>query len=142
MRAGQTEAAVDLARLAGLVPAGVICEVMNDDGTMARVPDLLGFCATHHLKLLTVASLIRYRLEHETFVRRVAEGVVETEAGDFRTRCLPFGTLTTRSISPFLWGTFGASTGPWFACTRMIYSEMSLRPVLIPATGKCMTRCG
>ena len=85
VRAGQTEAAVDLARLAGLVPAGVICEVMNDDGTMARVPDLLGFCATHHLKLLTVASLIRYRLEHETFVRRVAEGVVETEAGDFRT---------------------------------------------------------
>ncbi len=84
VRAGQTEAAVDLARLAGLIPAGVICEIMNDDGTMARVPDLLRFCATHDIKLLTVASLVRYRLEHETFVRRVGEGAVETEFGSFR----------------------------------------------------------
>ena len=84
VRAGQTEAAVDLARLAGLIPAGVICEIMNDDGTMARVPDLLKFCSTHGIKLLTVASLVRYRLEHETFVRRVAEGTVATEFGDFR----------------------------------------------------------
>ncbi len=84
VRAGQTEAAVDLARLAGLVPAGVICEIMNDDGTMARVPDLLEFCRTHGMKMLAVASLIRYRLEHETFVRRAAEGLVETEFGEFR----------------------------------------------------------
>ncbi|MCY4597910.1 MAG: 3,4-dihydroxy-2-butanone-4-phosphate synthase [Bryobacterales bacterium] len=84
VRAGQTEAAVDLARLAGLIPAGVICEIMNDDGTMARVPDLLKFCANHKIKLLTVASLVRYRLEHETFVRRVAEGAVATEYGDFK----------------------------------------------------------
>src|SRR3982075_2113931 len=62
VRAGQTEAAVDLARLAGLVPAGVICEIMREDGTMARVPDLIKFCATHELKLLTVAALIRYRM--------------------------------------------------------------------------------
>ena len=59
VRAGQTEAAVDLARLAGLIPAGVICEIMKDDGTMARVPDLLEFCKAHDLKMLTVASLIR-----------------------------------------------------------------------------------
>lgn len=84
VRGGQTEAAVDLARLAGLIPAGVICEVMKDDGTMARVPDLLAFCQTHGLKMLTVASLIRYRLEHETCVQRAGEGEVETEFGMFR----------------------------------------------------------
>ena len=73
VRAGQTEASVDLARLAGLVPAGVICEIMNEDGTMARVPDLLRFCETHGMKMLTVADLIRYRMHHERYVRRVAE---------------------------------------------------------------------
>ena len=69
-RAGQTEAAVDLARLAGLNPAGVICEVMNDDGTMARVPDLIEFCAQHGLRLVTVADLIEYRRRHEQLVER------------------------------------------------------------------------
>ncbi len=84
VRAGQTEAAVDLARLAGLIPAGVICEIMKDDGTMARVPDLLDFCREHRLKMLTVASLIRFRLEHETCVQRAGEGVVRTEWGEFQ----------------------------------------------------------
>ena len=84
VRAGQTEAAVDLARLAGMIPAGVICEIMKDDGTMARVPDLLDFCQAHQLKMLTVASLIRFRLEHETFVQRAGEGSVSTEFGDYR----------------------------------------------------------
>lgn len=65
VRAGQTEASVDLARLAGLRPAGVICEIMKDDGTMARVPDLVDFCCEHGLKMLTVAELIRYRLQNE-----------------------------------------------------------------------------
>jgi hypothetical protein len=65
VRAGQTEASVDLARMAGLIPAGVICEIMNDDGTMARVPDLISFCNFHGLKMLTVAELIRYRLQNE-----------------------------------------------------------------------------
>ena len=83
VRAGQTEAAVDLARLAGLVPAGVICEIMKDDGTMARVSDLLAFCDAHSLKMLTVASLIRYRLAHETFVRRAGIGAVDTDFGKF-----------------------------------------------------------
>jgi 3,4-dihydroxy 2-butanone 4-phosphate synthase/GTP cyclohydrolase II len=84
VRAGQTEASVDLARIAGLYPAGVICEIMSDDGTMARLPQLADFCREHGLKLLTVAELIRYRMRHERYVRRVAEGVLPTRYGDFR----------------------------------------------------------
>ena len=70
VRAGQTEASVDLARIAGLYPSGVICEIMDDDGTMARLPQLAEFCSEHGLKLLTVAELIRYRMQHERYVRR------------------------------------------------------------------------
>ena len=84
VRAGQTEASVDLARMAGLVSAGVICEIMNEDGTMARVPDLVRFCAEHGLKMLTVASMIRYRLQHERYIHRVAEATLPTAYGDFR----------------------------------------------------------
>ncbi|MGH9861936.1 MAG: 3,4-dihydroxy-2-butanone-4-phosphate synthase, partial [Candidatus Acidiferrales bacterium] len=83
VRAGQTEASVDLARLAGLAPAGVICEVMNDDGTMARVPELAAFCERHGLKLITVADLIRYRLRTERTVHRIAESLLPTRHGDF-----------------------------------------------------------
>src|SRR5258707_2324032 len=84
VRAGQTEASVDLARIAGLTPAGVICEIMNEDGTMSRVPQLVEFCKQHNLKMLTVADLIRYRMQHERYVRRVAEAVLPTRFGDFR----------------------------------------------------------
>lgn len=84
VRAGQTEASVDLARIAGLTPAGVICEIMNDDGTMARVTDLVTFCRQHDLKLVTVAELIRYRLQNERYVHRMAEGLLPTEHGEFR----------------------------------------------------------
>src|SRR5216117_4227834 len=84
VRAGQTEASVDLARLAGMVPAGVICEIMRDDGTMARVPDLIEFCQVHDLKMLTVAELIRYRMQHERYIHRVGEALVDTECGEFR----------------------------------------------------------
>jgi 3,4-dihydroxy 2-butanone 4-phosphate synthase/GTP cyclohydrolase II len=84
VRAGQTEASVDLARLAGLIPAGVICEIMKDDGTMARIPDLLEFCKAHQLKMLTVAELIRYRMAHERYVNRVGEALVDTPHGEFR----------------------------------------------------------
>jgi 3,4-dihydroxy 2-butanone 4-phosphate synthase / GTP cyclohydrolase II len=84
VRAGQTEASVDLARMAGLIPAGVICEIMKDDGTMARVPDLIEFCSEHGLRILTVAELIRYRLQHERYIYRVAESVLPTAYGDFR----------------------------------------------------------
>lgn len=84
VRAGQTEASVDLARMAGLIPAGVICEIMNEDGTMARVPDLIEFCRQHDLKMLTVAELIRYRMENERYVARAGEAVLPTRHGDFR----------------------------------------------------------
>jgi len=84
VRAGQTEAAVDLARMAGLIPAGVICEIMNEDGTMARVPDLAKFCELHGLKMVTVADLIRYRLQNERYIHRVAESLMPTAHGDFR----------------------------------------------------------
>jgi 3,4-dihydroxy 2-butanone 4-phosphate synthase/GTP cyclohydrolase II len=85
VRAGQTEAAVDLARLAGLEPGGVICEIMNQDGTMARVPQLVPFCEAHGLKLISVASLIRYRHATENLVIQRGEGCLDTEFGTFRT---------------------------------------------------------
>src|SRR5438132_2984337 len=83
VRAGQTEAAVDLSRLAGLVPAGVICEIMNEDGTMSRVPDLVQFCRRHEMKMLTVAEMIRYRMQHERYIHRVGEALVSTRHGEF-----------------------------------------------------------
>jgi 3,4-dihydroxy 2-butanone 4-phosphate synthase/GTP cyclohydrolase II len=83
MRAGQTEAAVDLARLAGLIPAGVVCEIMNEDGTMARVPDLIPYCEQHGLKLVTVADLIEYRRGHEQLVERMTTVQMPTAYGEF-----------------------------------------------------------
>jgi 3,4-dihydroxy 2-butanone 4-phosphate synthase/GTP cyclohydrolase II len=83
-RAGQTEAAVDLARIAGLYPAGVICEVMNEDGTMARVPQLAKFARRHRLPLITIADLIKYRMHTESLVKRVASANMPTDYGDFR----------------------------------------------------------
>ena len=82
-RAGQTEAAVDLARMAGLYPAGVICEIMNEDGSMARVPELMEFAAEHGIKIINIADLIRYRLGTERFVKRVASPNLPTRFGDF-----------------------------------------------------------
>ncbi|MGE5481976.1 MAG: 3,4-dihydroxy-2-butanone-4-phosphate synthase, partial [Bacteroidota bacterium] len=83
-RAGHTEAAVDLAKLAGLYPAGVICEIMNEDGTMARLPDLLAFSRQHGLKIITIADLIRYRLKRESLIRRGAAALLPTAYGKFR----------------------------------------------------------
>ena len=84
VRAGQTEASVDLARLAGLTPAGVICEIMRDDGKMARIPDLIPFCHEHGLRMITVAELIRYRLRNERYIFRAGESRVQTRYGEFR----------------------------------------------------------
>lgn len=84
VRAGQTEASVDLARMAGLEPSGVICEIMRDDGEMARIPDLIPFCAEHGLRILTVAELIRYRLRHERYIVRAGETRIQTRYGEFR----------------------------------------------------------
>ncbi len=84
VRAGQTEASVDLARMAGLNPAGVICEIMRDDGEMARIPDLIPFCQQHGLKILTVAELIRHRLHHERYIVRSGDSRIQTRYGVFR----------------------------------------------------------
>ena len=84
VRAGQTEASVDLARLAGLNPSGVICEIMRDDGEMARIPDLIPFCKEHGLRILTVAELIRYRLRNERYIVRTGESRIQTRYGEFR----------------------------------------------------------
>ena len=83
-RAGQTEASIDLARLAGLDPSGVVCEIMKDDGTMARVPDLVEYCARHGLKMITVADLIEYRRRHEKLVERMSSVALPTAYGEFR----------------------------------------------------------
>jgi 3,4-dihydroxy 2-butanone 4-phosphate synthase/GTP cyclohydrolase II len=84
MRPGQTEASVDMARIAGLYPAGVVCEIMNEDGTMARLPELEEFARTHDLKIISVADLIRYRMRKEVLVRRAAETELPTVYGKFR----------------------------------------------------------
>ena len=82
-RAGHTEATVDMAKLAGLYPAGVICEIMNDDGKMARVPELMEFVKKHQLKIITIADLIKYRKKHEKFVERISETKMPTKYGEF-----------------------------------------------------------
>ena len=82
-RAGHTEATVDLARLAGLQPAGILAEIVNDDGTMARLPELERFAAEHGLQLISIADLIRYRRHREKLVRRVSEARIPTKYGDF-----------------------------------------------------------
>ncbi len=83
-RAGHTEASIDLAKLAGLYPAGVICEIMNEDGTMARIPELMEYIKVHDLKIITVADLIQYRMKKEQLVWRSAETVLPTQYGDFQ----------------------------------------------------------
>jgi 3,4-dihydroxy 2-butanone 4-phosphate synthase / GTP cyclohydrolase II len=91
VRAGQTEAAVDLARIAGLTPAGVICEIMNEDGTMSRVPELAKFAKRHKLPMITIADLIKYRMRTEALVHRVATAALPTEHGEFRVSAFESG---------------------------------------------------
>jgi len=100
VRAGQTEAVVDLARIAGLRAGGVICEIMNEDGTMARVPQLREFCNRHGLKMISVADLIRYRLHNERCIKRHAEGCVRNEFGSFRTITYESTILPEQHIAP------------------------------------------
>ncbi len=106
VRAGQTEAAVDLARLAGLNPAGVVCEIMNEDGTMARVPDLVPYCERHGLKMITVADLIEYRRKTEKLVERVVSVQLPTEYGRF-TAIAFRETLTGREHVALVMGEIG-----------------------------------
>jgi len=106
VRAGQTEAAVDLARLAGLMPAGVVCEIMNEDGTMARVPDLVPYCERHGLRMITVADLIEYRRRTEKLVERVVSVQLPTEFGFFTATAFR-ETLTGREHVALIMGEIG-----------------------------------
>ncbi|HEX2164674.1 MAG TPA: bifunctional 3,4-dihydroxy-2-butanone-4-phosphate synthase/GTP cyclohydrolase II [Thermoanaerobaculia bacterium] len=120
-RAGQTEASVDLAALAGLLPAGVICEIMNDDGTMARVPQLARFAERHGLAMITVADLIRYRLAHETIVRRVASPTLPT----------PWGAMTVHAYRSDVTGEEHIA---------LVHGELDpSRPVLVRVHSQCLT---
>ena len=129
VRAGQTEASVDLARMAGLIPAGVICEIMNDDGSMARVPDLKRFCAEHNMKMLTVADLIRYRMQHERYVHRIAEAMLPTQFGEFR-------MISYESEAAICEGQSGESH---IALVYGDLSEASQEPVLVRVHTHCLT---
>src|SRR5205085_8684345 len=120
-RAGQTEASVDLAALAGLRPAAVICEIMSADGTMARVPELSAFAAEHGLLMITVSDLIRYRLRHETLVERVASPMLPTPWGDLRLHGYR-STVTGEEHLALVRGTFRAD-----------------EPVLVRVHSQCLT---
>ncbi len=131
VRAGQTEGAVDLMRLAGLKSAGVICEVMNEDGTMARVPQLLEFCEKHNLKIVSIAKLIEYRLQRESQVKRIEEVYLPTDYGEFR--LLAYQSIT--SAEPHLAlckGDVGKLDGDG---NPILHNE----PVLVRVHSECMT---
>jgi len=120
-RRGQTEAAVDLARLAGLRPAGVICEIMNDDGTMARGPDLVRFAARHGLKIISVVQLVAYRKRHERLIECMAEAHLPT----------PYGTF--RIVS------YTARCAPHEAVALVMGNPVADQPVLVRLHSECLT---
>ena len=135
VRAGQTEAACDLARIAGLIPAGVICEIMNEDGTMARVPDLIEFCKTHGLKMVTVAELIRYRMRTERYVHRLGEAQLPTHHGDFRMIAYKNSAeLTEKDIT-------SSSDATCESHTALVFGDLSAsdEPVLVRVQTHCLT---
>ena len=109
-RAGHTEAAVDLARLAGLYPAGVLCETVNEDGSMARLPHLAAFARTHGLKIISIADLIEHRRRHEVLVSKVAEALIPTPLGDFRSIAYE-STVDGRTHVALVMGEMGDGTG-------------------------------
>lgn len=123
VRAGHTEAAVDLARLAGLAPAGVICEIMNDDGTMARLPQLRKFALQHRLRMITIADLIRFRRRHEKLVKRVAEAKVQTQWGTFQ-------LIAYESLG---------EAGPHLALVKGDLTERVQRAPLVRVHSECLT---
>jgi 3,4-dihydroxy 2-butanone 4-phosphate synthase/GTP cyclohydrolase II len=142
VRAGQTEASVDLARMAGLNPSGVICEIMRDDGEMARIPDLIPFCREHGLRILTVAELIRYRLRHERYIVRAGESRIQTRYGEFRMIAyesevnggeshiaLVRGDLCPGGCPAFIDGSSGLPGQPGFraACTHPVLVRVHTR---------------
>ncbi len=138
VRAGQTEASVDLARLAGLTPAGVICEIMRDDGEMARIPDLIPFSQQHGLRILTVAELIRYRLRNERYIFRAGESRIQTRFGEFRIIAYESQVQGGESHIALIRGDLcpDVSTGP--AATAQPESRpASPQPVLVRVHTRC-----
>ncbi len=129
VRAGHTEGAVDLARLAGLKPYAVICEIMKDDGTMARLPDLEAFCQRHGLKMCTVADIIKYRLRHERLVRREVSVDLPTQHGDFRVH-LYTSLIDQKQHVALCRGDVGKIPPP---------PELARRPVLVRMHSECLT---
>ncbi|OHB42898.1 MAG: bifunctional 3,4-dihydroxy-2-butanone 4-phosphate synthase/GTP cyclohydrolase II [Planctomycetes bacterium GWC2_45_44] len=130
-RAGQTEGSVDLMRLAGMKPAGVICEIMNDDGSMARVPQLVEFCKTHELKMTTIAKLVEYRLQRESQIKRIQSVFLPTDYGEFQL----IGYESQTSAEPHLAlckGDVGKLDG---SGNPVVIDE----PVLVRVHSECMT---
>jgi 3,4-dihydroxy 2-butanone 4-phosphate synthase/GTP cyclohydrolase II len=111
-RAGQTEAALDITRMAGLGPAGVICEVMSEDGTMARMPQLEEFSRAHDIPILTIAELIKYRMRHERLVKKIEEAELPTKFGNFKVMVFE-DSIHPCSLSVFDWGHL------WFSSLRL-----------------------
>jgi 3,4-dihydroxy 2-butanone 4-phosphate synthase / GTP cyclohydrolase II len=136
VRAGQTEASVDLARIADLDASGVICEIMNDDGTMARMPQLSEFCRLHGLKLVTVADLIRYRMQNERYVRRIAESVLPTRHGDFR--MIAYSSDVDNEVHVALVRGDIAAGGPGHAPAEAT-AEAGKQPPLVRVHSQCFT---
>lgn len=120
VRAGHTEAAIDLMRLANLYPAGVICEIMNDDGTMARMPELLDFSRQHNLKICSIASLIEYRRRSEKLIERIAETVLPTDYGSFQ--LILYRDLTNGKVH-----------------VALVMGELVNAPVLVRVHSECLT---
>ncbi len=147
VRAGQTEASVDLARLAGLDPSGVICEVMRDDGEMARIPDLIPFCREHGLLILTVAELIRYRLRHERYIVRAGESRIQTRYGEFRMIAYESAVTGGESHIALVRGDLcldcpAFHSGPAVAGSPGELGQMDLRPPCAhPVLVRVHTRC-
>jgi len=131
VRAGQTEGAVDLMRLAGLKPAGVICEIMNEDGSMARVPELLKFCEKHNLKIASIAKLIEYRLQRESQIKRVECVNLPTDYGDF----MLIGYESITSSEPHL-ALCKGGVGELDENGKLIEHD---KPVLVRVHSECMT---
>ena len=131
VRAGQTEGAVDLMRLAGMKSAGVICEIMNEDGSMARVPELLKFCEKHNLKIASIAKLIEYRLQRESQIRRVESVNLPTDYGEFKLIC--YESIT--SAEPHLAICKGGVGEPDAEGKPIEHNE----PVLVRVHSECMT---
>jgi 3,4-dihydroxy 2-butanone 4-phosphate synthase / GTP cyclohydrolase II len=111
VRVGQTEASVDIARIAGCAPAGVVCEIMNEDGTMSRLPELVKFAEKHDLKIISVADLVRYRIHKETLVRKVVETDLPTEHGNFRAAIYE-NIMNGETHVAFKMGEFSETTEP------------------------------